>query len=72
VRLRAIYERGRDEGEFVVDDVDLQATVGFATLYGAVELYPNKRLPPQYWDDPAPVFSRAPAGVLAGIVPDGG
>ena len=65
VRLREIYLRGRESGEFAVDDVDLHATVDFATIYGAVQLALNKRLPPQYWADPTPVFDLAMARVLA-------
>jgi hypothetical protein len=47
-----------------VDDADLEAAVCFSLVYGVVELALNKRLPPQYWRDPARVVEKAPA--LAG------
>ena len=63
-RLREVYQRGVESGEFALDDVDLQATVDFGTIYGAVQLTLSQRLPPQYWADPAPVFERALANVM--------
>ncbi len=67
VRLREIYVRGVESGEFALDDVDLHATVDFAAIYGAAQLTLNKRLPPQYWADPSPVFDLAMARVMAGL-----
>jgi hypothetical protein len=66
-RLHDIYARGARSGEFTVDDIDLQATVDFGTIYGAAQLTLSKRLPPRYWADPAPVFERAVASVMAGL-----
>ncbi len=74
-RLREVYALGRDTGEFAIADVDLEATFGFAVVYGAVELALNRRLPPRYWADPTPVFEHAVEGILGALHPqvrDGG
>lgn len=68
-RVRRIYERGCRNGEFSIDDVDLQATVGFATIFGIVDLYLNKRLPPEYSSDVFQVFDQAVREVLVTLSP---
>ncbi len=64
VRLHAVFEEGAQRGELHTDDAGLAATVGFATVFGVVELFMNKRLPPQYWTDVTPVLQAALDGFL--------
>jgi AcrR family transcriptional regulator len=59
LRLRSVVEMGVKSGELHVYDVDLAATVGFATIFGVIDLSLTKRLPPRYWNDVTPVLQAA-------------
>lgn len=69
IRLRGVIVRGRDAGELAVEDADAQATVAFATVFGIVDLYLNKRLPPQFWADITPIRERALHDLLTVLTP---
>ena len=64
VRLQEVFQQGIARGELVCGDADARALVGFSLLFGLSNLYLNKRLPPRYWDDPAPVIEDALAVFL--------
>jgi AcrR family transcriptional regulator len=64
VRLRTVFAEGVRRGELHADDLDLAATAGFAAVFGVVDLFVNKRLPPQYWGDVTPVLQAALDGFL--------
>ncbi len=57
VRAVEIFHRGVAAGELRECDAELAIASGFCWLYGIVNLYLNKRLPPQYWEDPGPLMS---------------
>ena len=62
--LRSALEQGVRSGALHVDDVDLAATLGFATMFGVVRLCLSGRLPPGRQGDPTTVLRAAVEGFL--------
>ena len=69
LRLREIFRRGCANGELACDDADARAIVGFAALFGLVDLFLNKRLPPQYLADSRALLEDAMLVFLGACVP---
>jgi AcrR family transcriptional regulator len=69
LRLRETFRRGRANGELACDDADARAIVGFAALFGLVDLFLNKRLPPQHLADSGALLEDAMLVFLAACVP---
>ena len=56
VRAVQIFGRGMAAGELRECDPELAIASAFCWLYGIVNLYLNKRLPPKYWEDASPLM----------------
>lgn len=50
-RVTEILKKGKEKGEFKVDDLELEATMAFSMIYGMVVLYFNKRFSEKYNKD---------------------
>lgn len=66
-RAVEIFRRGMAAGELRAEDPDVAVTAAFCWLYGVVNLFVNKRLPPQYWSDASPLFDWLLAQYIASV-----
>lgn len=62
-----IISRGKQTGEFLVEDVDVDTNLGLAFMYGVARLFIHKRLAPRFWKDITPLANRSVELFLSGL-----
>ena len=62
-----IISRGKQAGEFLAEDLDVDANLGLAFMYGVARLFIHRRLAPRFWKDVTPLADRAIELFLSGL-----
>jgi AcrR family transcriptional regulator len=62
-----IISRGKQTGEFIAEQADVDANLGLAFMYGVARLFINKRVAPRFWKDITPLTNRSIDLFLSGL-----